>query len=860
MHNSRVSLIVVFAVALTACGAPSVDGDTTSQAPAAPAVASVPTTAAVAPSVPGGTATTPTTPTTTTTTATTTTPPAPPPATPGVNTAPTLSGAPPTTVVVGSEYSFLPTAADVDGDALTFAIVNKPAWLNFNSRTGLISGTPAAGDVGLHADISIGVSDGKANSALSAFNIQVSAAPAVASIVNPILFVTQVPTLNDFAARATTFANHLANVDRVVRGGDLMIRYPDGSVRNLTKEAGFGMDGLQSSSAIAVREPSVHWDGTRALFSMVIGGASRQYQDGGPHYWQIYEVSGLGKGEAVSIRKIAGQPLYNNISPIYGTDDRIIFTSDRPRGGEAHLYPQLDEYESTPTVSGIWSMTVQGADLRLVNHAISGAFSPTVDSAGRLVYTRWDHLQQDQQADADRAGGGNHGSFNLASEAAGAARTGLPAEVFPEPRAQSSSPYGPVLGYTFNLFQPWQVNEDGTEEETLNHVGRQEFSFGYLGRSFLNDPSLNDVVIDSLRSNRKYIRIDGGLFQIRENPLSPGEYFAIYAREFGSLSSDQIVKFNAPLNGDPSLLRVTDVTVPANGDLSITGGRFRNPLPLRNGSLLASHTPTTAADPSQMREFRLRSLISDGSGLMRADQYLTPGIRKAVSWWDPDTQRSFDGLLWELEAVEVVARPRPATRVSIMPTVERTVFTEEGVDEAAFRNWLKTRELALIVTRDQTSRDRADRQQPFNLQVPGGIRKVGAVSGPVYDISHFQILQADMVRGYTIKPGRRALALPAKLTGNPANPGGPVSSVKIAADGSTAAIVPARRALAWQTTDSAGVPIVRERVWVTFQPGEIRVCGSCHGVNSTDQAGNAPPENKPEALRALLRYWKTLAP
>jgi hypothetical protein len=243
---------------------------------------------------------------------------------------------------------------------------------------------------------------------------------------------------------------------------------------------------------------------------------------------------------------------------------------------------------------------------------------------------------------------------------------------------------------------------------------------------------------------------------------------------------------------------------------------------------------------------------------MRADQYLTSGIRKAVSWWDPDTQRSFDGLLWELEAVEVVSRPRPATRVSIMPTVERTVFTEEGVDETAFRDWLKTRELALIVTRDQTSRDRADRQQPFNLQVPGGVRKVGAVSGPVYDISHFQILQADMVRGYTIKPGRRALALPAKLTGNPANPSGPVSSVKIAADGSTAAFVPARRALAWQTTDAQGEPVVRERVWVSFQPGEVRVCASCHGANSRNQAGQPTPGNPPQALRDLLTFWKGL--
>ena len=62
--------------------------------------------------------------------------------------------------------------------------------------------------------------------------------------------------------------------------------------------------------------------------------------------------------------------------------------------------------------------------------------------------------------------------------------------------------------------------------------------------------------------------------------------------------------------------------------------------------------------------------------------------------------------------------------------------------------------------------------------------------------------------------------------------------------------------MTWHLTDSNGVSVVKERYWVTFQPGEIRTCASCHGVNRTDQAGNPKPTNKPEALRALLQYWK----
>ena len=66
--------------------------------------------------------------------------------------------------------------------------------------------------------------------------------------------------------------------------------------------------------------------------------------------------------------------------------------------------------------------------------------------------------------------------------------------------------------------------------------------------------------------------------------------------------------------------------------------------------------------------------------------------------------------------------------------------------------------------------------------------------------------------------------------------------------------------MSWQLTDSAGAPVVRERYWLTFQPGEVRVCAACHGVNSHDQLGEAAPQNAPEALRTLLRTWKATQP
>lgn len=692
------------------------------------------------------------------------------------------------------------------------------------------------------------VSAGSTVAAVDGGAMMANVAPSAAQgpISHPILFVAQVPTPGDpFASRLSTFANHLPSLHSVPRGGDLMIRYPNGTVRNLTKEAGFGVEGLQGAGAIAVREPTVHWDGNKAIFSMLIGGAPKQYQSPNS-VWQLYEVTGLAPGETAAVSKVAGQPqAYNNVSPLYASDDRILFTSDRPKDGLAHLYPHLDEYESTPTISGIYSLNPGSGELKLLNHTPSGAFTPIIDSFGRLVFTRWDHLQRDQQAEGD-----TYKPRNYASEGADAQKL-QPQETFPESRTGMGSPYGQVAGFTTNLFTPWQMNQDGTGELTLNHIGRQELAYlGFVGKTFVGDPSLRDGSNDPpLFQNRKQIREDGGIFHVREDPAAPGTYYGIYAREFGSLTSDQIIRFN----GEPSLnaeqMKFSNAT-----PVDLSGGRYRNPLPMSSGHMVASYTPSAV-----VREgigLRLHALNRNPDGTFTPGDPLTPGIHKTISWWDPDTKVNFSGLLWEMEAVEVIARQRPQASSSPIDPLEKAVLAEEQVDEAALRAWMIANKLALIVTRNQTSRDRGDKQQPFNLEVPGGVKTTGN-TGKVYAIQHYQILQGNQVRSYdNFNKGRRTLAQPIEGAMNPQNPGGPPGSVRIAADGSTAAFVPSNRALTWQTTDDDGTPIVRERVWVTMQPGEIRTCGGCHGENSKNQAGHGAPLNKPEALREILRFWK----
>jgi hypothetical protein len=298
--------------------------------------------------------------------------------------------------------------------------------------------------------------------------------------------------------------------------------------------------------------------------------------------------------------------------------------------------------------------------------------------------------------------------------------------------------------------------------------------------------------------------------------------------------------------------------VPTDGNGGPTAGRVRDPLPLSNGAFVAVHSSLNAVAANI--DFRLKEFSTAVSGIKTPGAALTgSGISKSVSWWSPDVSQSYNGVLWELEPVEVVARTRPTPRVASVESVEQQVMTEESVNEAALKTWLKANELALIVTRNQTSRDRADALQPQNLRVPGGVSTT-ANGGRVYDIAHFQIMQAEQVRGYGNGTGRRAIARAMPRGKNLANASGPSGSVSIALDGSSAAFVPANRALTWQSTDASGEPVVRERVWVTMQPGEIRTCAGCHGENAKNQAGTiGVPQNKPQALRDLLAHWKTIS-
>jgi hypothetical protein len=150
-----------------------------------------------------------------------------------LNTAPTISGTPATSVMQGTQYTFQPTANDADGEALTFSIVNKPVWATFSTSTGRLQGTPGAGNVGTTSGIIIAVSDGKASKALPAFNLAVQATAS-----GSVTLIWQPPTQNEDGSALTNLAGFK------VYWGTSLGAYPNSVTLNNPGLASYVVDNL----------------------------------------------------------------------------------------------------------------------------------------------------------------------------------------------------------------------------------------------------------------------------------------------------------------------------------------------------------------------------------------------------------------------------------------------------------------------------------------------------------------------------------------------------------------------------------------------------------------------------------------
>ncbi|MCP4785449.1 MAG: hypothetical protein GY903_22920 [Fuerstiella sp.] len=122
----------------------------------------------------------------------------------------------------------------------------------------------------------------------------------------------------------------------------------------------------------AFRDPVVHYDGAKALFS---------YRRGGTHHYNLYEINLDGTG----LKQLTSGD-WDDVEPTYLPDGGIIFCSTRcKRYVLCWLAP----------VATLHRCNADGSGIRRLSSGSVSENTPSVLPDGRILYTRWEYVNRD---------------------------------------------------------------------------------------------------------------------------------------------------------------------------------------------------------------------------------------------------------------------------------------------------------------------------------------------------------------------------------------------------------------------------------------------------------------------------------
>ncbi|RMF92472.1 MAG: hypothetical protein D6741_14895, partial [Planctomycetota bacterium] len=122
-----------------------------------------------------------------------------------------------------------------------------------------------------------------------------------------------------------------------------------------------------------VRDPVVHYDGKKILFS---------YRPGGTHTYHLYEIDVDGS----NLRQLTDGP-DDDIEPIYCPDDSIIFCSSR-----CHRFVNCWHTR----VATLYRCDADGSNIRMLSSNNDHDNTPWMLPDGRVLYMRWEYVDRSQ--------------------------------------------------------------------------------------------------------------------------------------------------------------------------------------------------------------------------------------------------------------------------------------------------------------------------------------------------------------------------------------------------------------------------------------------------------------------------------
>lgn len=147
---------------------------------------------------------------------------------------------------------------------------------------------------------------------------------------------------------------------------------PGGALKRIDLGAGGRITTLLETSEGVIRDPRVHWDGERIVFSM-----RRNRADS----YHIYEINSDGTG----LRQLTYLTDVDDIHPLYLPDDSIVFASTRePK------YCMCNRH----IMANLYRMESDGANIHQITK--NTLFDRPTDIApdGRIMYDRWEYVDR----------------------------------------------------------------------------------------------------------------------------------------------------------------------------------------------------------------------------------------------------------------------------------------------------------------------------------------------------------------------------------------------------------------------------------------------------------------------------------
>ena len=123
----------------------------------------------------------------------------------------------------------------------------------------------------------------------------------------------------------------------------------------------------------AVRDPQLHYDGKKILFS---------YRKGNSQQYHLYEINTDG-----SNLKQLTYGIYDDIEPTYLPNGKIAFISSRSKKWVPCWYSQ---------VATLYTCDSDGSNIKSISSNIEQDNTPSVLADGRILFTRWEYVDRSQ--------------------------------------------------------------------------------------------------------------------------------------------------------------------------------------------------------------------------------------------------------------------------------------------------------------------------------------------------------------------------------------------------------------------------------------------------------------------------------